>query len=224
MPSLNPFEPLSPASLARVYQWPDEALRFLAREFECLHVVADCGMGKTTLLRQIEQRVVGEGQRAWYVCVPLDGGLRLEPPPGGPLALLDETDRLSGRALTALLRRLRKEGCRCALAGHRSQLREIRRAGFAAEYLELRALTSAQAVRSLFESRVDLAPGDTAPSLTEPAAEALLRASRGNLERCLQIGYEVFEDLEALRDITAADIEAAAASLDLALAGGEASR
>jgi hypothetical protein len=110
------------------------------------------------------------------------------------------------------------------LAAHRSQLRGIRRAGLSAELIELRPITEAARVRRLWEARVALAYGDEGARLSDEAAQALLSASRGNVERCLQIGYEVFEDLEALRPITADDIAAAAASLDRALAVGGVSR
>ena len=224
--SHNPFEPLSPASLARVYDWPGEALRFLAGEFDCLHVVGDFGMGKTTLLRQIERRLAADGATVLYACVPLGGRLDLALSPDLSVALIDETDRLPRRALADLLGRLYAARCRCALAGHRRQLREIRRAGFTAEYLELKPIAAQETLRAIFERRTALVfgAGEDAPRLTPGAARALLRASRGNIERSVQIGYEVFEDLRAVREITALDVEAAAVSLDRALGGGGASR
>jgi hypothetical protein len=223
--SHNPFEPLSPASLAGIYEWPDEALRFLAGEFECLHVVGACGMGKSALLRQIERRLTHDGAVALYTCVPLDGPLHLWFTPDLSVALIDETDRLPRRALLDLLSRLRHARCRCVLAGHRRQSRDIRRAGFAPEHLELTPLP-AEALRAIWERRVTLAfgEGEDTPKLTAAAAQALRQASRGNIERALQIGYEVFEDLSTLRGITARDIEVAAVSLDRALGGAEASR
>jgi len=223
-PSHNPFEPLSPASLARIYEWPAEALRFLAGEFDCLHVVGDCGMGKTTLLRQVERRLTETGAPVVYACVPLGGALQLTLLPDALVALIDETDRLSRRTLAGLLARLREARCRCVLAGHRRQLREIRRAGFTAVYLELVPITEPRVLRAIFEQRIALAFGDDGPRLAQEATQALLRASRGNIERALQIGYEVFEDLPTVRTITAADIEAAAVSLDRALARGAESR
>jgi len=220
----NPFEPLSPASLAPIYEWPGEALRFLGGDFGCLHVVAGCGMGKTTLLRQIEHRLTTEGAPVMYACIPVGGHPEPKPPANGAVALLDETDRLSDRALGSLLRRLRQAHCRCVLAGHRQQLAAIVRAGFSAQGLGLKPLVSAERVRVIFEARVVLACGPGGPILAGDAAQALLRASGGNIERCLQIGYEVFEDLDVLRTITAADIEAALASLGRALADDAASR
>ncbi|MBM3499362.1 MAG: hypothetical protein FJX74_11910 [Armatimonadetes bacterium] len=219
----NPFEGLSPASLAPIYEWPGEALRFVEGEFDCLHVVGDCGMGKTTLLRQLELRAAEAGGCSVYGCVPVGGGLELELPAAASLALIDETDRLSGEGLIRLLGRVREARCRCVLAGHRRQLRAIRQARLTVAYLRLRPLPG-PALQTLFESRIALAYGPDAPGLTIDAARALLRASRGNIERCLQIGYEVFEDLDGLREVTAADVGMAAASLDRALATGGASR
>jgi hypothetical protein len=216
----NPFEPLSTASLAAIYEWPGEAVRFLEGACDCLHIVGECGMGKTALLRQIEARFAS----ALYACVPLGGEWRLQLPAGVSVALLDETDRLTGRALGQAVRTVREARARCVLAAHRSQLRGIRRAGLSAELIELRPITEAARVRRLWEARVALAYGDEGARLSDEAAQALLSASRGNVERCLQIGYEVFEDLEALRPITADDIAAAAASLDRALAVGGVSR
>lgn len=224
--SHNPFEPLSPASMARIYDWPPEALRFLGGEFDCLHVVGECGMGKTTLLRQIERYLTEQGAVVAYTCVPLDGALDLSLGAKPLAVLIDESDRLPRPTLLALLSRLRETQCRCALAGHGRQFREIRRVGFTGGYLELRPVRTAETLRAIWERRVDLAfgPGDNPPRLTADAARALLRASRGNIERALQIGYEVFEDLAAEREITARHIQAAALSLDRALAGAVASR
>ncbi len=222
----NPFEELSPAALARVYEWPAEALRFVAGEADCLHVVGDCGMGKTAVLRQIEHRLAAEGVAASYACVPIHGRFDVAELEGEAVVLLDETDRLSRRDLGRALTTLRDAGCRAALAGHRSQLREIRRAGFAPEYLELGPLGSAAKVADVFEARVALAAstGECPCRLTPEAAEALRQHSGGNIERCLEIGYEVFEDLDRLRAIEVADVEAAAASLARALGGAEGSR
>lgn len=222
----NPFESLAPAALARIYEWPSEARRFVAGEGHCLHVVGDCGMGKTTVLEQIRHELTLEGVATSYTCVPLDGRLDIGEPEHGGAVLLDETDRLRRRTLAAALGVLRERECRAVLASHRPQQRAIRRAGFRLLYLELRPLGSAADVTRLFARRVALAAGtEEHPCRLSPqAAEALLRHSRGNIQRCLELGYEVFEDLERPRAIDARDVETAAVSLDRALADAAGSR
>ena len=126
----NPFEGLTADSLAPIYEWPEEALRFLAGQADCLHVTGDCGMGKTTLLQQIEHRIRSQGESVTYTCIPLDGTINLTQVCPGTVALLDETDRLSAPTLRDILTALWDEGHRPVLAGHKKQLREIRRAGF----------------------------------------------------------------------------------------------
>ena len=90
----NPFEALPPASLARVYEWPPEVRRFLRGEADCLHVVGDCGMGKTTVLEQIGHRLKTEGVATAYACVPLKGPFEVRELGPAAVVLLDETDRL----------------------------------------------------------------------------------------------------------------------------------
>jgi len=215
----NPFEPLPPESLARIYEWPEEALRFLAGEGDCLHIVGECGMGKTALLGQIRHRLGHEGIEAPYTCVPLDRRFGVEGIEFGPVTLIDETDRLPKRVLGELLGKTKVLNVRIVLASHRNQLRTIHRAGLRTLHLALKPLTSTEEVARVFSDRVILAAGDDHPfTLAVGARDALLSHSGGNIERCLQLGYEVFEDLDRPRPITAADIDAAAASLARALA------
>jgi hypothetical protein len=211
----NPFEQLSPRALASIFRWPQEACRFLAGEGDCLHVVGECGMGKTALLEQIRHRLASKGVPALYACIPVEGDFEPEPAEPGAVLLLDETDRLSRRTLGSILRLLVRERGRAALAAHRSQLRQIRRAGLSAVCVELRPLSSAEEVAGVFEARTVLAAGTEqhACRLTREATEALLHHSRGNIERCLALGYEIFQDLDRPRPIQTADVEAAAASL-----------
>lgn len=222
----NPFEELSPAALARVFEWAPQARRFLEGEADCLHVVGDCGMGKTTLLEQMRHRLDADGVPAPYRCVPVDGQLDLGQAAGGAVLLLDETDRLRRRALSEVLELLRRGGSRAVLAGHRPQLREVRRASLSALYLELRPLRSPDEVVRLLEARIALATGHDHHGCrpTPRAAQALLHHSRGNIQRCLELGYEIFEDLERPRAIEVADVEAAVVSLARARGDSEASR
>jgi ABC-type phosphonate transport system ATPase subunit len=218
----NPFEPISPERLATIYQWPPEALRFLEGKADCLHILGDEGMGKTTLLKQTELRLAEQGVSLAYIYLPPDGELDVAALPLAPVALLDEADRLSKRQLVAFLARLRDEGCRAAVSTHRDLAQRIRRAGLSCLDIRLRALTRAEDVARIFRDRVGLLQGvaDDEFQLSPEGARALLRFSRGNIERCLQLGYEVFEDIEEPRGIAAEDIARAAAALGRATAAG----
>ena len=197
VPRDNPFEPLPPERLAGVYRWPAEALRFLAGEADCLHIVGEAGLGKTALLRQLQLRLEAQGAAAPYACVPPDGSLTSDRAPLGMVTLLDEADRWPDRHLRRLVGRVRAAGQRLALASHRDHRRLLQRAGLTALHLALVPLSRADEAKRLFEERVALAAGSASPPfvLDTEAAEVLLRLSGGNLERCLQIGYEVCEDL-----------------------------
>jgi len=220
----NPFEGLTTDALAPIYEWPEEAVRFLEGHADCLHVTGDCGMGKTTLLQQIECSIRNQGESVTYTCIPLDGAIDLAEACSGTVALLDETDRLDSPALRDLLTALWDGGHKPVVAGHKKQLREIRRAGFAPLYIQLRAAASSKALARIFTQRIDVAAGDPDHpyELTPEATRALLHHCRGNVERCLQIGYEVFEDLDSPRAISATDIATAAADLDQATTPAEA--
>jgi hypothetical protein len=223
-PPQNPFERLSPRVLAAIYDWPLEARRFLTGEVQCLHAVGDCGMGKTTLLEQAELALRQRGERSHLVCVSPAGEADYGPP--DEVLLLDEMDRLPRRELRRLLRLLRGARRRAVLAGHRWEARAIERAGLQAECLRLAPLATPDAVTRLFANRLKASLGEEAEQfpVTSEAKAALLRCSGGNIERCLQLGYEVFEDLAEPRPLSAEDFEAAARRLARALTVGEASR
>lgn len=215
----NPFEPITTQRLATIYEWPAMALRFLDGEADCLHVMGAEGMGKTTLLIQIQHRLAQEGVTAAMTVIGLGAGVDASSVAPGPVTLLDETDRLSPQQLDQLLVRVRNTGARLVLATHRSQVRQVRRAGLTCLPLRLRPLARTEDVGRVFEGRLRIVfpEGDPRRALSPEAARALLRFSRGNVERCLQIGYEVFEDLDTVRPISPADIRAAAAALSRAL-------
>jgi len=224
LPRDNPFEPLPPERLATIYHWPPEALRFVAGEADCLQVVGDAGLGKTALLQQLELRFAASGLEVPYTVVPTDGALDPDEVAMGGVTLLDEADRWPERALRQFLTRVRAARQRLALASHRDHRRALRRGRLTALHIALAPLTQADDVARFFEDRVALAAPEARPTgvLSEEAAEALLRLSGGNLERCLQIGYEVFEDLGkgggqepagSSATIEAADIRRAAESL-----------
>lgn len=215
----NPFEPIPANRLAPIFRWPPEALRFLDGEGGCLHVLGDAGMGKTALLLQIQRRLAEQDTVAPYTYLAPGADADINAIPLGPVTLLDETDRLDRRRLRALLARVHAGGFRVALGTHRSQLREAHRAGLSCLHLPLKPLARPEDVARVLEDRIALALGTSEHpfSLSLDAAEALLRLSRGNIERCIQLGYEVCEDIEAPREITADDIRAAAEALDHAL-------
>lgn len=215
----NPFEPISADQLGATYRWPPEALCFLEGPADCLHIVGAAGMGKTALLLQIQHRLADQGVQAPYTCISLDAPIDVEAVPLGPLTLLDEADRLNARSLGRLLGRLRDAGHRAAIASHRDQRREIRRARLSWVHLELTPLRCSEDAARLLDDRISLAVGTRQHQfpLGAGAAEAVLRASGGNIERCLQLGYEVLEDLDRPRPITAADVRTAAEALARAL-------
>ena len=217
-PTDNPFEGISTEAQADVYDWPPQALRFVERDVDTLHIIGDCGMGKTTLLRQIHHRIAAEGENVSYACVPLDGILN-DADLQADVVLLDETDRLDAQTLCEALSMLWEGGRKAVLAGHQDQRKAIRKAGFSPVFLKLRPLRSAERLARILDERISLALDrrDHPYKLTPTAARALLARSRGNIERCLQIGYEVFEDIETARAIEATDIAVAAALLDDAI-------
>jgi hypothetical protein len=219
LPIDNPFESISPERLAAIYRWPAEATAFLEGEADCLHIVGDAGMGKTALLLQIQSRLDAEGTAAPYTCFPPEKAIDTEAVPMGPVTLLDETDRLTAEQLGGLLARAYEGGHQAALASHRDQRRQIKRARLSCLYLRLAPLRWPNEVAHLLNDRIVLATGT--PHHEYPlefgTARALLRHSRGNIERCLQLGYEIFEDIERPRPITTEDVAAAAESLSRAL-------
>lgn len=214
----NPFEPISPERLALIYRWPAEAARFLAGEAECLHVIGERGMGKSALLHQIEERLAAS---ASYVYFPPNEWVDVEELRVAPVTLLDEADRLTAGHLMRLLRRLREARCRVAVATHRSLLRPLRRAGYSCLRLALHRLSRPEDVAQLLDDRTGLAAGtqDHGYEVTLEAARAMLRISKGNIGTCLELGYEVFEDLDEVRPITQADATRAADGLARATRG-----
>ncbi|MFQ5810921.1 MAG: hypothetical protein ACE5JM_14990 [Armatimonadota bacterium] len=215
----NPFEPISVEALTAIYRWPEEAVRFVEGEGDGLHIVGDAGMGKTALLLQLQRRLEAGGVEAPYTCFPVEGRIEVDTVQLGPVTLLDETDRLSVGELKGLLGRLRETGQRAALAGHRDQGRRIGRARLSCMYLALGPLREPVEAAQLVDDRIALATGTRHHEfpLDTGAAAALLLCSGGNIERCLQLAYEIFEDLERPRAITADDVAAAAAALSQAL-------
>jgi len=204
-----------------VFEWPDEALRFLDGQADCLHIIGQPGMGKTALLRQLQHRLAQTGVAATYTYVPPNAAADVGAVQIGQLTLLDETDRLPPRQLISLLKRIRAAGGRCALGTHRDQRRLVRRAGMTLVHLRLRR-RGLDAARCIFEGRLRLALGDQLDAyvLAAGAAGALLWCSRGNSERILQLGYEIFEDLDYPRSITHKDVFRAHASLKRCLRSG----
>ncbi len=218
----NPFEPLPPHRLAAIYQWPQEALRFLDGTAECLHVLGSCGMGKTALLLQLGQSLAQAQVAAPYTCFPVGAPLTPEAVELGQVALLDEVDRLPRSVLAGLLTRVRRAHTRVVLATHRDLRRRIRGARLSCLHVPLPPLTTPAQVMRLLSARAALA-GPAARDrchLLPEAAAAVLQASAGNLERCLQLGYELFEDADGSRPLTADDVAAAAQSLSRALQAG----
>jgi len=212
---LNPFEPLSPERLAAIYHWPPLALRFLSGDGDCLHVMGQAGMGKTTLLRQIELRISEAGQQVPYTCVP-PGGTSPARVAFGDVTLVDEADRMSGYDVALTLLEVKLLRGRIVLGTHRNLMHHVRACGMSGLEVALRPLRDADALAELLLDRAQLA--GAAWCLDSAARRALLHHSRGNTERALQIGYEVFEDLETPAEITSQHITAAAGALDRATA------
>jgi len=219
LPTDNPFEPLAAHRLATVFQWPEQALRFASGHGDCLHVLGACGMGKTAVLCMLQAAFAAQGVDASYLTVPLDDASAVQPPPVARVVLLDEADRLSLPAFRDAVTFLRGQGCRLAVSAHRSRLAPLRRAGYDCLRLRLRRVRDLAVVERLLHDRIALAVGsaDHPFSLSAETCAAFRRASRGNVERILHLGYEVFEDLKRPRAIAPDDVARAAAALDGAL-------
>jgi hypothetical protein len=213
----NPFESLEPEAFADLYLWPPEALRFLKGEGNCLQVLGGEGMGKTTLLRLLQHELASTGIRTQYVCLPAVGTIELPGVEPGVLILLDEADRLSWDELGELLRQVRGFGGRLVLGTHRSLATQVRRKALTCLEVRLRPLRSTHELRALLQTRLrraDLLLDDWLP---EASARRLLAAGHGNPLRCLQLAYELAEDVVDGRPVSLEDVRRAEAALTRAL-------
>lgn len=222
----NPFEPVAPAQLAQVYRWHDLALAFVEGRLDALQVIGLPGMGKTTLLSQVRLRLALEGEEPPYTCIPVGGIQDPDQVPVARVTLMDETDRLAPAHLAEILRRIAGLQGRVLLGTHRLHEAALRRAGFTPRTIRLRPVKSPAAAAEILLSRFaanGCDPGDSWV-LAPGADRALLRNSRGNVERILQIGYELHEDLGAPGIITPDHIRAAAHRLSRSVTQAAASR
>jgi len=150
--------------------------------------------------------------------VPPDGSLTPHSLTEGAL-LVDEADRLAPGALSSLLKP--PPHLRLVLATHRDLRPQLRRAGIPAVTVRLRPLKDAEAVLALWRGRLVLAGCEKA-SFGESAAREALRLTRGNPLRCVQLGYELWEDLQGRRAPAPEDVHSAWVALSRALkAAGE---
>ena len=215
---MNPFEPISAELLGAHYPWPRPALEFLKGTVRCLQVIGSEGAGKTTLLELLAVRLVEAGVPTTYLRVPLDGSLPRSTPTEGAV-LVDEADRLMPTALQELLRA--RAGLRLVLATHRDLRAHLRRAGVSALTVRLQPLRDAGEVLALWRQRLALAGyGDAC--FGQDAAREALRLTRGNPLRCVQLGYELWEDLKGQKVAGPEEVRRAWAALSRALkaAGG----
>ncbi len=196
----NPFEASEepPAEFAL----PDEVLASLSAGVRCLLFWGAGGMGKTTHLEALAARLEASGLN----CVRHHAGAG-DAAPDGAWWLLDEAQfwpagRLRRRVLAALA-----DGRRVALASHLPHLLALR--GCGPVRFKLARLGEAGELAALVGPRL------RAAGLTvEPAALVRwLRLCGGNREAALRLGYELIEDLGARREVTVAEVEAAARRL-----------
>ncbi|MCE5216129.1 hypothetical protein LLH03_03760 [bacterium] len=213
----NPFEPLEPEAFADPYLWPPEALRFLKGEGDCLQVLGGEGMGKTTLLRLLQRELEATGVRTQYACLPAVDTVELPGVEPGVLVLLDEADRLSRGELGELLRHLRESGGRLVLGTHRSLAAQVRRAGLTCLEVRLRPLRRIEELRALLQTRLRQAGWHLDDWLPEAAARRLLAAGRGNPLRCLQLAYELGEEVGSGHPVSPEDVRRAESALTRAL-------
>jgi hypothetical protein len=211
--SLNPFEPMAGERLDAHYRWPAEALAFLDGAARCLQVIGVEGAGKTTLLELLAARLRAAGEVTTYLYVPLDGSVTAPAPTGGTL-LVDEADRLAPGVLSSLLKP--PPHLRLVLATHRDLRTQIRRAGLTALTVRLLPLRDAREVLALWQERLALA-GCGEACFGEIAAREALRLTRGNPLRCVQLGYELWEDTGGQEVSGPEDVRRAWSALNRAL-------
>lgn len=210
---MNPFEPVAAELLAEHYRWPLEALRFLQEATQCLQIVGPEGAGKTTLLELLAARLRAAGGAIAYLYVPPDGSL----PPcflTEGTALVDEADRLTSGELSRLLRASAR--LRLVFATHRDLRAQLRHARVSALTVRLQPLKDPAEVLALWRGRLALA-GCAETCFGQEAARAALRLTRGSPLRCVQLGYELWEETQGRRVAGPEDVRRAWTALNRAL-------
>lgn len=209
----NPFRALTDDEWADIVVLPP-ALAAADLTGRHLQVLGELGRGKTSALLGLAARHRLAGRRVAYEYLP-EGQRRFHTPLTSlQVFALDEAQRLTPRE-RARLWRAAQSGLRLLLGSH-----EDLSPAFAAHHLSFDTVTldppDAAHLARLLIRRVQyftLDPSRPAVTLAPDAVAALhtrFGSNRRAIERCL---YEVFQQLEVIGEITAAQVEAAAARL-----------
>jgi hypothetical protein len=203
----NPFRALTDEEWAEVVVLPP-GLAEAEATGQHLQVLGELGRGKTSALLGLAAEWRGAGRRAAYEYLPEGARAFKTPVRGLEVFALDEAQRLSRRERERLWRAA-KAGLRLALGSH-----EDFAAAFTARGLPLRTVRldepDAAHLGRILARRLEYFALDPArPGMTiSDGAVAALHAAYGSnrraIERCL---YEVFQAVEAVGEVSAAQVE-----------------
>ncbi len=195
--------------MGRIFELPDSVAEQVAEGLRIAVIVGDAGCGKSTWLAAFGRLAERQG-RPW-----LYRHLLREPPgepPAGGWWLLDEAQDLRAAELLALVERGLADGGCLALASHRPLTRRLERLAPTLR-VRLTGLRGPAETEALVASWL-AASGHEVGAWFEPAALAqLARLGRGVPRWVVRLCYELAEDRQPGRPISAADVVAAEAKL-----------
>lgn len=205
----NPFEQWPDEAMGRVFALPTELRAAIDRGARLIEIVGDAGCGKSTHLAAIGRLAAAQGV-PWAYQHLLRGPAGT--PPTGGWWLLDEAQALRTNDLLALASAALERGTRLALASHRPLSRRLERLAPVSR-LRLRRLRGASAAEALLARWLAAAGHDASEWFEPEALQALARLSRGVPRKLVRLGYELAEDRQPGRRITAGEVALAYARL-----------
>jgi len=204
----NPFRALTDEEWAEVVVLPP-GLAEADASGQHLQVLGELGRGKTSALLGLTAGWRRAGRRAAYEYLPEGQHVFKTPLAGLEMIALDEAQRLNRRERERLWRAA-EAGLRLVLGSHEDFAAAFAKRGLPPTTVQLDEPDAAHLAR-LLARRLDyfaLDPAQPGMTISDGAVRALHAAYGSNrraIERCL---YEVFQAVEAVGEVSAAQVEA----------------